>query len=196
GRDGEPAECDLLFNYADTRTQEFFIDGNNPGPDVIRDLYMALHKLCGPENNEVTLPIREMTDMLNLKNSMQVGSALSHLVRSGYLERFDVQGERARGTRLRDPAIGPGDLELDLAALAEKDRRDRSKLEAMIKFCYDREICRQAWILDYFGESEAQPCGSCDVCGEEMFDANTREPTDEEFVIVQKALSGVARTCG
>jgi ATP-dependent DNA helicase RecQ len=33
GRDGEPAECDLLFNYADTRTQEFFIDGNNPGAD-------------------------------------------------------------------------------------------------------------------------------------------------------------------
>ncbi|MEZ5301379.1 MAG: hypothetical protein R3F11_12110 [Verrucomicrobiales bacterium] len=22
--------CELLFNYADTRTQEFFIEGNNP----------------------------------------------------------------------------------------------------------------------------------------------------------------------
>ena len=196
GRDGEPAECDLLFNYADTRTQEFFIDGNNPGPDIIRDLYMALHKLCGPENNEVTVSIRDMTDMLNLKNSMQVSSALSHLVRTGYVERFDVQGERTRGTRLRDPAIQAEDLELDLAALAEKDRRDRSKLEAMVKFCYDREVCRQAWILDYFGESEGAPCGSCDVCSEEMFDANTREATDQEFLIVQKALSGVARTCG
>ena len=27
GRDGKPAFCDLLFNYADVRTQEFFIDG-------------------------------------------------------------------------------------------------------------------------------------------------------------------------
>ncbi len=196
GRDGEPAECDLLFNYADTRTQEFFIEGNNPGPDVIRDLYRALHKLCGPENNEVTIPIREMTDMLGLNNSMQVGSALSHLARCGHIERLDIPGERARGTRLKDPSIGADDIELDLDALVEKNRRDRAKLEAMIRFCYDREMCRQAWILDYFGESEAHPCGSCDVCSEEMFDANTREPTSEEFILVQKALSGVARTCG
>jgi ATP-dependent DNA helicase RecQ len=31
GRDGEAAVCELLFNYADTRTQEFFIEGANPG---------------------------------------------------------------------------------------------------------------------------------------------------------------------
>ena len=30
GRDGEAAVCELLFNYADTRTQEFFIEGANP----------------------------------------------------------------------------------------------------------------------------------------------------------------------
>ena len=30
GRDGEPAACEVLFNYADVRTQEFFIDGANP----------------------------------------------------------------------------------------------------------------------------------------------------------------------
>ncbi|MBQ6924691.1 MAG: ATP-dependent DNA helicase RecQ [Kiritimatiellae bacterium] len=28
GRDGKPAFCDLLFNYADVRTQEFFIENN------------------------------------------------------------------------------------------------------------------------------------------------------------------------
>jgi ATP-dependent DNA helicase RecQ len=28
GRDGRPAFCDLLFNYADVRTQEFFIENN------------------------------------------------------------------------------------------------------------------------------------------------------------------------
>jgi ATP-dependent DNA helicase RecQ len=33
GRDGLSAECVLLFNYADTRTQQFFIDGNHPPPE-------------------------------------------------------------------------------------------------------------------------------------------------------------------
>ncbi len=105
GRDGEPSECELLFNYADTRTQEFFIDGNNPGPDVIRSLYAVVRRLSGSGNEGVLLTINELTETLNLKNSMQVSSAISHLVRSGHLERYDVPGERARGTRLADGTI-------------------------------------------------------------------------------------------
>ncbi|MEX2578562.1 MAG: RecQ family ATP-dependent DNA helicase [Verrucomicrobiales bacterium] len=194
GRDGEPADCDLLFNYADTRTQEFFIDGNNPSLETIVDLYTVMHRLCGPGNEAVTVSIKEMADMLNVKNSMQIGSALSHLVRSGYLERFDVPGQRIRGTRLSDPARRETDLEIDGEALLEKERRDRGKLEGMVRFCYDRNTCRQSWILHYFGESETSPCGSCDVCAEEVID-DAREPTDEEFVLARKALSGVARTC-
>lgn len=195
GRDGEPSECELLFNYADTRTQEFFIDGNNPGLDIILDVYAAMRRLCGSANDAVAVPIREIAEIVNVKNTMQVGSALSHLVRAGYLERFDIPGERARGTRLRDPEIKDSDLQLDHEALAEKERRDRAKLDAMVKFCYDSGTCRQQWILEYFGEFNSRPCGSCDICSEST--ARTgREPDDEEFDIVRKALSGVARTCG
>jgi ATP-dependent DNA helicase RecQ len=194
GRDGEPSECELLFNYADTRTQEFFIEGNNPGTDVIRDLYAALRKLNGAANDGVLLSIQELTETLNLKNSMQVSSAISHLVRSGQIERYDVPGERTRGTRLVDPSVKADDLPIDEEALEEKDRRDRAKLEAMIKFCYDRQTCRQQWILEYFGESESSPCGTCDFCAEDRW-RDQRGPTEEESLLVQKALSGIARTC-
>ncbi len=194
GRDGEPAECDLLFNYADTRTQEFFIDGNNPGAGIILDLYNVLRRLCGPSNEGVTITIKDLTDMLNLKNSMQVSSALSHLVRTGYIERFDVPGERARGTRLCDPALKDSDLVINQEALNEKERRDRAKLDAMIKFCYDGTTCRQQWILEYFGESDSTPCGTCDTCAGDRYTEN-RLATAEEYLIVQKALSGIARTC-
>ncbi len=195
GRDGEPATCELLFNYADTRTQEFFIDGNNPGADILLDVYALLRKQCGSANDPVTIPIRELADMINVKNTMQVSSAVLHLTRAGYLERFDVAGERARGTRLRDPKVADTDLQLDHEALHEKERRDRSKLDAMIKFCYDHTTCRQQWILEYFGESDSTPCGSCDTCSDQHSQMG-REPDDQEFEMVRKALAGVARTCG
>ena len=35
GRDDEAATCELFFNHADTRVQEFFIDGSNPSPAFI-----------------------------------------------------------------------------------------------------------------------------------------------------------------
>ncbi|MCB1088132.1 MAG: ATP-dependent DNA helicase RecQ, partial [Verrucomicrobiae bacterium] len=192
GRDGEPAMCELLFNYADTRTQEFFIEGNNPGYDVICDVYRLIRTLAD-EKHELKMPIRELSDAVGAKNEMAVGSALSTLVRAGYLERFDIAGERVRGTRLTRPEIPPEGLEVDRAALSEKERRDREKLEAMIRFAYS-EDCRQQWILAYFGEKDAPECGSCDICQRHGEKSDRRPPKDDaEFLLVQKVLAGVAR---
>lgn len=192
GRDGEPSVCELLFNYADTRTQEFFLEGNNPGYETISDVYRTLRVLAD-DKHEVMMPIRELADTVGAKNDMGVGSALSTLSRAGYIERFDITGERVRGTRLLKPEVPPEQLELDRAALAEKERRDRQKLESMIRFAY-ADDCRQRWILDYFGEKNAPDCGSCDICARQVGGEDRRPPrSDEEFTAVQKALSGVAR---
>ncbi len=190
GRDGESSECELYFNYADTRTQEFFIDGNNPGYGVIVDIFAALKQLA--TNGEIAMSIKDIGEQVGLKNSMQAGSALTHLARAGYIERYDVPGQRTRGTRIPNMNLRAEDLEIDHAALAEKERRDRAKLESVVQFCYDDQMCRQAWILNYFGEDDAANCGTCDNCSSGSATVR-REPTDEEFVIVRKALSGVAR---
>jgi len=166
GRDGEPSQCDLYFNFADTRTQEFFIEGNNPPPDIIRSVYQALLNRADAQN-EVQASIDDITDFTGAKNSMAISSALSLLNRMDVIERFDIPGKRIRGTRLLQPKLLARDLQLDLKALAEKDRRDRAKLKAMIDLCYDDKACRQEQILRYFGEEESTPCGSCDVCRSE-----------------------------
>ncbi|MFT5410709.1 MAG: ATP-dependent DNA helicase RecQ [Verrucomicrobiales bacterium] len=190
GRDGEPSVCDLLFNYADTRTQEFFIDGANPGYAVIQDTYRVLREKADSKH-EVTLPIRAIADAVMAPNDMGISSALAALGRAGMIQRFDVPGKRARGTRLLKPDVTEHQLDIDRAALDEKDRRDRAKLKSMVDLCYSNE-CRQLWILQYFGEANAPLCGSCDSC-QASGSADRRPPTEEEDIIVKKALSGVAR---
>ena len=190
GRDGEASVCELLFNYADTRTQEFFIDGVNPGPGMIRDVYQFFLNEAD-ENYEVHRNLDEIKDAIGAKNGMAVGAALGSLIRGRWVERFDVPGMRAKGTRLLKPDVLARDLTLDEAALEEKERRDREKLEKMVQLCY-ANTCRQQWVLEYFGEVDAPVCGSCDVCrGEE--NSERRAPSDEENLIVRKFLSGVAR---
>ncbi len=190
GRDGESSHCELLFNYADTRTQEFFIDGANPTAANIRSIYQYLLNEADAEF-EIHRSIEEMTEKSELKNSMTVGSALSILVKSGYIERFDIPKKRTRGTRLLKPNVLARQLEIDEVAIEEKDRRDRDKLRSIVEMCYSR-TCRQQWILGYFGEENAGVCGNCDVCRDGGLD-QMRAPTEEEKLIVQKALSGVAR---
>jgi len=190
GRDGETAVCELLFNYADTRTQEFFIEGANPTAASIRAIYQYLLSEADREY-EVHRTLEEIADGADVKNSMSVGSALSVLARGGYIERFDIPKKRMRGTRLLKPDVLTRQLNLDEAAIEEKDRRDREKLKAMVEMCYSR-VCRQKWILNYFGEADAGVCGSCDVCREDGA-GDLRAPNAEEEIIVKKALSGVAR---
>jgi ATP-dependent DNA helicase RecQ len=190
GRDGENAFCEMLFNYADTRTQEFFIDGANPTAAIVRSIYQYLLNEAD-KDFEVHRTLDEIAENADVKNSMSVGSAMSILARGGYVERFDIPKKRMKGTRLLKPDVLARSLQLDENAIEEKDRRDREKLKAMVEMCYSRS-CRQQWILSYFGEEEAGVCGTCDVCRDEGSGEN-RPPTAEEITIVRKALSGVAR---
>lgn len=190
GRDGEASVCELFFNYADTRTQEFFIEGVNPGAGMIRDVYRFLLSESD-ENYEIHRTMDDIKDGIGAKNGMAVGACLSALARGRWIERFDVADSRRKGTRLLQPEVSAADLGLDEAALEEKERRDREKLEKMVQLCY-ANTCRQQWILEYFGEVDAPLCGSCDVCrGEES--SERRAPTDGEDLVVRKFLSGVAR---
>jgi ATP-dependent DNA helicase RecQ len=190
GRDGEAATCELLFNHADTRVQEFFIEGSNPPLEFIAQTYEMLRREAD-EKGELQLSIKEMAVRLGDERSdMMIGSSLHVLDREGYIDRFDLPGKRVRGTRVLRPDVCGHQLKLDAAKLREKERRDRAKLKMMIDFAYARE-CRQQAILRYFGESDPARCGNCDVCLQTA--GPVRPPTDEEALIVRKALSGVAR---
>jgi ATP-dependent DNA helicase RecQ len=190
GRDGEAATCDLLFNHADTRVQEFFIEGSNPPIEFITQTYEMLRREAD-EKHELQMPIKEMAARLGDERSdMMIGSSLHVLDREGYIDRFDIPGRRVRGTRLLQPEIRGHQLALDGAKLREKERRDRAKLKMMIDLAYGRE-CRQQAILRYFGERDPAPCGNCDVCLESA--GPVQSPSEDEALIVRKALSGVAR---
>src|SRR6202041_2280915 len=107
GRDGEPAECELLFNYADTRIQDFFIDGSNPSVELIRTVYLLLRNMAN-EQGEVERSIRDIAARLDHENNeMAVHSAITILDRHGVIDRFDIPGKRIRGTRLLERDLQP-----------------------------------------------------------------------------------------
>src|SRR5262249_20626631 len=138
--------------------------------------------------------IKDMAARLGSEsNDMMVGSSLHVLDREGYIDRFDIPGQRIRGTRLLKPEVQASQLKLNTSKLQEKERRDRAKLKRMVDFAYVR-ICRQQAILRYFGEANPARCGNCDVCLESA--EPLRPPTEAEALIVRKALSCVARMSG
>lgn len=158
---------------------------------MIKSVYQQLVKLADI-NYEIHMSIDDLAEYVGQgKNSMAVGTSLSLLSRGGCIERFDIPHKKIKGTRLLNPDLNPNMLPLDYNALTEKERRDREKLETVIRFATSVN-CRQQWILNYFGEKDGDSCDICDHCKQSGSIAR-REPLPEELIIVQKALSGVAR---
>jgi ATP-dependent DNA helicase RecQ len=102
GRDGQPAECLLLFNFADTYTQEFFIEGSCPPQDLIHEVYQTI---CRFRTDDIEVTVRELAELASHKkaNEMAVGSSLKLLEKAGYIERGTEGHHQGRITLLEAP---------------------------------------------------------------------------------------------
>jgi len=92
GRDGLPSRCVLLFNYADKRTQDYFIEGSYPPPDVIARVYEAL---VSAGHKRIELSTSEIAARAGVRNEMAVQSALVILEKAGHIERGTGTEHRA-----------------------------------------------------------------------------------------------------
>ena len=102
GRDGKPATCLLLFNYADTFTQEFFIDGSYPARDMIERTYGVL---CDIGTDEIEMTQKALAERLgrSKSNEMAVSSCLKILEKAGCIERGSEGEHQARVTLRVEP---------------------------------------------------------------------------------------------
>lgn len=194
GRDGALSHCELLYNYADVSTQQFFLDGSNPEPKLVLNLWHEVRAILasGPQ----TCTLEEWGEqVLASDNKITVHTCMGLFDRAGLIERTVTAGNRCYTTSLSQT----GDLarlEALLPAIEAKRLRDQAKLDIMVSYVHSRQ-CRHRFILDYFGEPAAKSaaCGRCDYCG---FTAAVppRPPTEDEWLIVQKLLSCVGRLNG
>lgn len=163
GRDGFPANCVLLFNYADKRTQDFFIEGSYPTPEIIQNVYNAL---VSTERKQIELSTREISQIAGIKNELAVQSALVVLEKAGHIERgvnADLETRSKRTIFLLDETPAKR-LRINPQDIARRAALEQRKLREMISFCY-ATTCYRTYILDYFGDiHHSKNCGSCGNC--------------------------------
>lgn len=91
-----------------------------------------------------------------------------------------------RGTEIKIlKIVETEDLSLDFKSLKAKAARAFEKLDEMENYVYSTG-CRQEYILKYFGDSQAKPCGKCDNClrgsGRGSARSDKRMQTDKEYL--------------
>ncbi len=195
GRDGILSHCELLYNYADVSTQQFFLDGSNPDAKLVLKLWDEVRAILTLKPQ--TCSLEEWGEqVVATDNKVTVHTCMGLFDRAGLIERTVEPGNRCYTTSLVKDG-DPARLQAMLPAIEEKRLRDQQKLDLMVNYVHSRN-CRHRFILDYFGEitpKTSAACGHCDFCG---FSAEVpiRPPTENEWLIVQKLLSCVGRLNG
>ena len=145
GRDGDPAECTLLYARRDRAAQQRFIDMQHPDDQTVRD---AWQRWIGIAHNESgRLPF----DVGNADPD-QFGLIVSALRDSGLLDPIELR------LRSFDPAAP-----IDTRAVSRHRDYAEARLREMTEYA-ETQSCRRALVLRYFGEQPPAQCGNCDNC--------------------------------
>jgi ATP-dependent DNA helicase RecQ len=156
GRDGDPAQCILLYYLKDKRVQQFFLARRYPGADEIAGIHAAVKSLSAEGAGVTRAHIEEALHPMS-RNKIQV---VLKLLKDAMLI--------AQDERLQYSATAKAASQKLLNHLAEayldKSEHDHEALERMV-FYAQTGFCRWKVLLEYFGEQvEWAHCGSCDNC--------------------------------
>ena len=155
GRDGEVAQCTLLYLRKDKAVQQFFLAGRYPALDDVTAIYRQLLTEPPATGGWTAERLLEVID----RPASKLHVAL-RLLRQQHVVRQDRDGRLV----LHSPDLE--DEALASLARAWRDRResDRAMLEQMV-FYGQTGYCRWRVLLAHFGEDEGfTRCGNCDNC--------------------------------
>lgn len=130
----------------------------NPQFDLL--LKTILRSYQGASTHFVHVRESQLAGFLR-KSRAEISQALSHLHKDRIIE-YLPQSDKPQLMFLRDRVDADG-LTIDHKMYEFRRKRHWERIQRAIAYA-ENPICRSQQLLAYFGETEAEPCGICDVC--------------------------------
>lgn len=86
-----------------------------------------------------------------------------------------VPADRSNIIILHHDRLRPGNLNLQVKKYESLLESFRERLAAVVRYACGTDVCRQQYLLEYFGQSGSEPCGKCDICRRKAGDRNVRK---------------------
>lgn len=150
GRDGEKADGIMLYDKADRKVQDYFIDSSLP---TEADFQAVLAVVASAEEPPHLTAIKRLTGL----HPTRVTIVLAELVEQHFLRKESVKGTQVYFIAQEEKA-------LDLSRYTTQHQVKTEELNKIIDYAEQRNRCRMAILRHSLGDPSATSCGRCDVC--------------------------------
>ncbi len=150
GRDGQAAQGILLYDPADRKIQEYFIESALPSIQDFEKVCQAVRTSEEPPN---LTKIKRITGL----HPTRVAVVMAELKDQQYLKKQSVKGSQVYQLETQETP-------LDLSRYTTQYQVKIQELEKMIGYAELTDLCRMAVLRDALGDENPKPCGHCDIC--------------------------------
>lgn len=150
GRDGLNSQGILLYDPADRRIQEYFIDSAQPKAE---DFESVVHVVKTAEALPNLNAIKRITGL----HPTRVTIVVAELMEQGFLTKFSLSG-----VQVYEATSKQG--QPDLSRYINQYEVKSGELKKMLRYSTQKTQCRMAILRSALGDEEVSDCGHCDVC--------------------------------
>ena len=150
GRDGLKAEGILLYDKADRKVQDYFIDSSLPTES---DFQAVLGVVSSAEVPPNLTSIKRSTGL----HPTRVMIVVAELIEQQFLKKESLKGTQVYLTDRQNQS-------LNLSRYTTQNLVKREELNKIISYAEQKSDCRMALLRSSLGDFAATSCGRCDVC--------------------------------
>jgi ATP-dependent DNA helicase RecQ len=155
GRDGLPADGILLYDMADKKIQQHFIDSSQPTP---KDFQQVLQTIATSDISPNLGAIKSATGM----HPTRLTVIVAELVEQKFLQKYSQQG-------LQVYKIIPNNNTPDLSRYINQLTAKTNELSSMQQYAEQSTECLMAILRHALGDQKTHPCGQCSTCVPSIF---------------------------
>ncbi len=168
----EPDETVSRLRFAVSRDNLYRLREQEPSRE--RVINCLLRKYSGLFVNFVNIDehLIERETGLSVNEVYHALKTLNHIRIIEYIPR-----KRTNYITFRRRRVEKEKISLPPLVYEERKRQYEKRINAMIQYVTDSEVCHSRFLLCYFGETTARDCGKCDVCRSN----SSKQPDNQEI---------------
>ena len=152
-----------------------------------QEMYSVLEVLMRRYTGIFTYPIPIEEEFVAAKTGVSVPQLrrLLYLLSVEHVIKY-IPSDHTTVIYLKEDRLHPKDVNLDSRMYDSLKKSFEAKIDKMVSYIQEMEICRSRYLLEYFGQEESADCGTCDVCRSGSGEASRLQKSIVSYVLEEK----------